>query len=82
MSKAQAGHSDPLTALESATTKRQEAIRQEARTAGLDDSTINRVYLEGERRQSGTGYGSVESATSNAESVEERSRTRERADRR
>ena len=67
MSKARAGHADPLTALESATTKRQEAIRQEARTAGLDDSTIDRVYLEGEQRQSGTGYGAVESATANAE---------------
>ena len=67
MSKARAGHADPLTALESATTKRQEAIRQEARTAGLNDSTIDRVYLEGEQRQSGTGYGAVESVTANAE---------------
>ena len=67
MSKARAGRADPLTALESATTKRQEAIWEEARTAGLDDSMINRVYLEGEQRQSGTGYRAIESATAHVE---------------
>ena len=67
MSKACAGQADPLTALESATTKRQEAIWEEARTAGLDDSMINRVYLEGEQRQSGTGYRAIESATAHVE---------------
>ena len=63
MSKARVGRADPLTALESATTKRQEAIRQEARTAGLDDNTINRVYDQGERRQPDSGYRAIESAT-------------------
>ena len=63
MSKARAGRADPLTALESATTKRQEAIWEEARTAGLDDNTINRVYAQGEQQQSGAGYRAIESAT-------------------
>ncbi|MCY4059085.1 MAG: MobA/MobL family protein [Gammaproteobacteria bacterium] len=63
MSKARAERADLLTALESATTKRQEAIREEARTAGLDDDTIDGVYAQGEQRQLGSGYGAIESAT-------------------
>ena len=38
-------------------------IWKEARVGGLEDSTINRVYREGDQRQSGTGYGAIESAT-------------------
>ena len=63
MSSARDRRADPLTALESATTIRQEAIREEARTAGLDDNTINRVYDHGEQQESGAGYRAIESAT-------------------
>ena len=66
MSRARARRADPLTALESATTKRQEAIWEEARTAGLDDNTINRVYAQGEQQQSGAGYRAIESETDRA----------------
>ena len=66
MSRARARRADPLTALESETTKRQEAIWEEARTAGLDDNTINRVYAQGEQQQSGAGYRAIESETDRA----------------
>ena len=77
MSKARARRADPLTALESAATKRQEAIRQEARTAGLDDSTINRVYDQGEQRQPGSGYRTIESATMAIVQATDESRVRQ-----
>ena len=63
MGKARAERADPLKALEAATTRRQEEITEAARTAGLDDSTINSVYRQGEQRQSGAGYRAIESAT-------------------
>ena len=77
MGKARARLADPLTTLESVTTKRQEEITEAARTAGLDDSTINSVYLQGEQRQSGAGYREIESAT--AERVERRSKAEDSA---
>ena len=56
-------NTDLLKALESATERRQTEIKAEARTAGLDDEIINKLYDEAEAQRTGSGWTAVESAT-------------------
>ena len=53
---------DALTALESATARRQTEIKASARVADLDDATINKVYRDAELREKGSGWMAIVSA--------------------